>query len=159
MNPTMLQAWVDKQEIAEALHKYPIALDRLDRDLLMSIGHPDARMDFDGLFRGDWPSFVDWVIAGHKDLLFSNHRLSNMLIDLDGDTARSESNVTVTALAPTPTGDVDERRIQSRYFDKWARHQGRWLLTERRLSRELRRMTRLSAADFKERFMIQRPHA
>ncbi len=155
MDKDALRAWVDKQEISEALHKYPIALDRLDRELLLSIGHPEGHVDFEKMFQGTWPAFVEWALPVHKALLFHNHRITNMLIELTGENAHSETNVTATLFVPHPTGDVDERRIQARYLDKWTRENGRWLITERRLARDFRRTTRISAADFKERFAIE----
>lgn len=148
------QIWRDKQEISEALHKYPIALDRLDRELLLSIGHPEGHVDFEKMFQGTWPAFVEWVLPVHRALLFHNHRITNMLIELTGSDARSETNVTATLLVPQQNGDVDERRIQGRYLDRWVRDRGRWLIAERRLARDLRRTTRISAAEFKERYVI-----
>jgi hypothetical protein len=154
MDSGVTATWIAKQEISETLHKYPIALDGLDREMLLSIGHPDGRVDFDGMFEGIWPAFVDWVLPAHKPLLFHNHRITNMLIELDGDTARSQTNVTATLLIEQNGGDVDERRIQARYLDKLTRHQGRWLIAERKLSRDLRRTSRISAADFKARYIV-----
>jgi hypothetical protein len=156
MNSNALQALLDKQEIAEALHKYPIALDSMDRDLLLSLGHPDSHVDFDGMFEGTWSAFVEWVLPAHKDLLFHNHRVTNMLIELNGETAQSKTYVTATLLVEQKNGDVDERRIQAKYLDKWARDGGRWLIKERKLARDLRQTTRLSAAEFKASYVVNR---
>jgi len=154
MDSNAVANWVAKHEISETLHKYPIALDALDRELLLSIGHPDGQVNFDGMFEGSWPAFVEWVLPAHEPLLFHNHRITNMLIDLDGDTARSQTNVTATLLIAQQNGDVDERRIQARYLDKLTRHQGRWVIFERKLARDLRRTSRISAADFNSRYIV-----
>lgn len=154
MDQNALQRCLDKQEIAEASHKYAIGLDTLDRDMLLSVGHPAGTVDFDGMFDGTWPAFVEWLIPTHQPLLFHNHRVTNLLIDLDGDTARSRANVTATLLIKQPSGDVDERRIQARYLDKWARGGNRWLITERKLVRDLRRSITFSAAEFKSRYVL-----
>jgi len=154
METSALQEWLDKQQITEALHKYPIALDSLDRELLLSIGHARGRVSFDGMFEGDWPTFVDWVITIHKGLLFHNHRITNTLIELHGDVASSRTNVTATLLIRLDKGDADERLIQARYLDKWTRENGVWLISERVLARDLRRTTRLSAEELKARFVI-----
>ena len=156
MDQDALQRYLDKQEITEASHKYVIGLDTLDRDMLLSVGHPAGTVDFDGMFAGTWPAFVDWVIPAHQALLFHNHRVTNLLIDLDGDTASSRANVTATLLIKQPSGDVDERRIQARYLDKWARDGRRWVITERKLMRDLRRTTRIPAADFQSRYIIEK---
>ena len=157
MDNNALQTWMDKQEISETLHKYPIALDRLDRELLLSIGHPEGHVDFEKMFQGTWPAFVEWVLPVHKALLFHNHRITNMLVEFADDGARSETNVTATLLVPQQSGEVDERRIQARYLDKWTRYRGHWLIAERRLVRDLRRTTRISATEFKERYVIDTP--
>jgi hypothetical protein len=154
VDSSAVTTWITKQEISETLHKYPIALDSLDRDLLLSIGHPTGRVNFDGMFEGTWPAFVEWVLPAHEPLLFHNHRITNMLIELDGDTARSQTNVTATLLIAQKDGDVDERRIQARYLDRLARYQDRWVIAERELARDLRVTSRLSAADFKARYIV-----
>lgn len=156
MDQDKLQSLIDKQQITEASHKYVIGLDGLDRDMLLSVGHPTGTVDFDGMFNGQWPAFVDWVIPTHQALLYHNHRVTNLLVDVDGDTARSRVNVTATLLIRQPSDDIDERRIQARYLDKWMRDGERWLIAERKLVRDLRRTNRLSAEEFKSRYIVEK---
>jgi hypothetical protein len=156
MDKDTLQSLVDRQQITESSHKYVIGLDSLDRDMLLSVGHPTGAVDFDGLFNGHWPAFVDWVIPTHQALLYHNHRVTNLLIEVTGDTARSRSNVTATLLIKQPSGEIDERRIQARYLDKWVRAGGGWLIAERKLVRDMRRTTRISSDEFKSRYIVEK---
>lgn len=156
MDKGILQNLIDKQQITEASHKYVIGLDNLDRDMLLSVGHPTGAVDFDGMFTGQWPAFVDWVIPTHQALLYHNHRVTNLLIDVSGDTAQSRCNVTATLLIKQPSEAVDERRIQARYLDKWVRAGDRWLIAERKLVRDMRRTTPLSPEDFKSRYVVEK---
>ena len=50
----------DKQSIREVLTRYCRAVDRMDRDLLISVYHPDA-VDDHGFFVGAREDFWAWV--------------------------------------------------------------------------------------------------
>ena len=53
-----LQYLLDRQAIADVLVTYSRAIDRLDRDLLISVYHPDA-IDDHGVFIGTREEFAD----------------------------------------------------------------------------------------------------
>ena len=52
----------DRRAIEDCLMTYSRAIDRLDRDLLLSVYHEDA-VDDHGLFVGSPAAFPDWAIA------------------------------------------------------------------------------------------------
>jgi hypothetical protein len=52
----------DRQEILDCIHRYCRAIDRFDRELLISVYHPDA-IDDHGLFVGGPKEFADWAIG------------------------------------------------------------------------------------------------
>ena len=81
----------DRQSISDCLSRYSRAVDRLDRELLLSVYHEDA-IDDHGVFVGGPEAFADWVIAMHTATHLSHqHCIFNSTVDLDGDVAHVES--------------------------------------------------------------------
>jgi hypothetical protein len=147
MNETALNALLAKQEIGELIHTYPRGLDRLDRDILLSIAHTSATIEFAPLFKGAWAAYVDWLMHAHHAMIFNNHRISNMLIRVEGQRAASETTSTATLIAKRDDGAIEDRLVYSRYLDSWRKDDGRWLLAHRLTVRDFRRVTVISQAD------------
>lgn len=86
-----VQSLLDKQAIHECLMRYSRGIDRLDRDLLLSVYWPDA-VDDHGVFVGSPEDFVDWAFRMHSRTHHSHqHAILNHTVDLDGATAHVES--------------------------------------------------------------------
>lgn len=144
-----------KQAITELIYRYPRGLDRLDRDILLSVGHPDARVEFGKTPFTTWGAYVDWLLEAHQPMLGNNHRITNILIEVRGDTAVSEASGTATLLvAIKGTDDFEERWMHSRYLDRWARRNGRWGITHRQTVIDYRRVSVVSGADVRSRYQI-----
>jgi SnoaL-like protein len=140
---------IAKQAIAELIHTYPRGLDRLDRDILLSIGHPTATVEFSTLFKGAWAGYVDWLMQAHHAMIFNNHRISNMLIRVNADRAASETTSTATLIAKRDDGAIEDRLVYSRYLDQWRRDNGRWSLSHRLTVRDFRRVKVITADELK----------
>jgi hypothetical protein len=151
-----LDELLSKQAITELLYKYPRALDRLDRDMLLSIAHPEARMQFGQRTFPSWSAYVDWLIKAHTEMLGNNHRISNILIEVKGDRAVSESTGTATLLVRREGHDdqYEERWMHSRYLDTWSRRNGKWALDSRQTVSDYRRISYVSAEDVKKRYEV-----
>lgn len=146
---------LSKQAITELLYKYPRALDRLDRKLLMSIGHPEAKVEFGKTVFPNWTAYTDWMMKAHADMLGNNHRITNILIEVKGDTAVSESTGTALLLVKQDKGnDYEERYMHSRYLDKWSRRGGKWALDYRQTVMDYRVVRPVSAADVKSMYVM-----
>jgi hypothetical protein len=77
----------DRQAISDVLMTYSRGIDRLDRELLLSVYHEDA-IDDHGVFVGSPEEFVDWAIAMHTATHLSHqHCIFNFTCDLDVDVA------------------------------------------------------------------------
>ena len=151
-----MQELLDKQAITELIYTYPRGLDRLDRDILLSIGHPDAKMKFGNTVFPSWSAYVDWLIKAHNDMVGNNHRITNILIKVDGDKAVSECTGTATLLVPKE-GDAslyEERWMHSRYLDTWSRRDGKWALDDRKTVIDYRRISYVPTADVKKNYQI-----
>ncbi|MES2283167.1 MAG: nuclear transport factor 2 family protein [Pseudomonadota bacterium] len=150
-----IQQFLSKQAITELLYKYPRALDRLDRNLLMSIGHPEAKVEFGKTVFPNWTAYTDWMMKAHADMLGNNHRITNILIEIKGDTAVSESTGTALLLVKQDKGDdYEERYMHSRYLDKWSRRGGKWGLDFRQTVMDYRVVKPVSAADVKSMYVM-----
>lgn len=151
-----LDELLSKQAITELIYKYPRALDRLDRDMLLSLAHPDARMQFGKQVFPSWAAYVDWLIKAHTDMLGNNHRISNILIEVRGDKAVSESTGTATLLVKQQGRDdqYEERWMHSRYLDTWSRRQGKWALDSRHTVSDYRRISYVPAEEVRKNYQI-----
>lgn len=151
-----LDVLLSKQAITELLYTYPRALDRLDRDLLLSIAHPEARMQFGKNVFPSWAAYVDWLMREHSAMAGNNHRISNILIQVDGDKAVSESTGTATLLVKRAGHDdeYEERWMHSRYLDTWSRRDGKWALDSRRTLSDYRRIRYVPAEEVRQHYEV-----
>jgi len=129
----MNEAWVrelaDKIAIRDVLSRYCRGLDRMDRDMARSVFTADATTRYYGIYEGSGHGFVDWVWDAHAAMERHSHQISNTLIELSGDTAVSESYVTVVLWTRPPR--QTELTVRGRYLDRWTRSNGAWRIRER----------------------------
>ncbi len=123
---------VAKQAITEVLYRYCRGLDRMDREVALSVFHDGATADYGPLFAGTGVEFVDWVWTAHQGLDNHSHQITNVLIDVNGDRAVSEAYVTVALRTKPDDGNIVDIVDRGRYLDRWARLDGRWAIEERR---------------------------
>jgi hypothetical protein len=129
-----LEVLAAKQAITEALHSYCHGLDRFDRELA-DIWHADGTASYAGIFEGSGAGFLDWVWPVHETFETTSHQVTNILIHVDGDSATSETYVTV-CLRNAEMDIVD----RGRYSDLWSRRDGRWGIDTRRFTGDIQQM-------------------
>ena len=135
-----LQDLADRQSITDLIHRYCRSVDRLDVPLGHSIWHPGATADYGAdYYQGPGPGVIDRICRDHAGLLHHQHQMGNILIDLDGDLAGSESYVTAT-LRMMAGDQMRQMTVHSRYADRWSRRDGRWGLDHRIAIREFDEM-------------------
>ncbi|MYM62914.1 nuclear transport factor 2 family protein [Pseudomaricurvus sp. HS19] len=123
----MLRELTDRQRIWDCLLCYTRGLDRLDRELLLSGFHADARIQT-GSFSGEPRSFADWVLGHHRDnQVQTQHIMTNHYCQLHGDEAHTETYVAYYGNNP---GQQDEFAV-GRYLDRLQRFASGWLITDR----------------------------
>jgi hypothetical protein len=120
-----------KQAITELLHRYCRAMDRMDRELALSCWHPGGTDEHTPLFSGLGRDFVDWVWTIHEPMILQRHVLTNILIEVEGDDAWSESYWTVLLRIERETGIVD-LWSGGRYIDHHRCIEGGWAFQHRR---------------------------
>ena len=120
----------DRLAIAEQLANYARAMDRIDRDLGYAVWHPDGTARYGAMFEGTGRGFIDWVCGTHAQMIAHVHRITNILIRLDGDRAASEAYVHAI-LRFAQDGVVRQGNVYGRDLDRWSRRDGRWAIDHR----------------------------
>ncbi|MCU1655478.1 MAG: aromatic-ring-hydroxylating dioxygenase beta subunit [Pseudonocardiales bacterium] len=124
---------IDRDAIRQVLARYCRAVDRCDEQLLRSCYHSDA-LDRHGRFEGTAQDFASWVIDVQRTAsIITQHAVSNVVIELDRDTAWVESAFVATHVRP-PAGNFPEPFIDTfwgRYVDRFERRAGTWAIASR----------------------------
>ncbi len=117
--PESLEIYAAKQAITEVLFRYCHAVDRIDSDLAARIWHPDGVASYEDVFEGTGAELMEFVFEQHRKAEATSHQLANVLIDVRGDRATSESYV--TACIRSGGHDIT---VRGRYSDRWSRRSG-----------------------------------
>lgn len=136
-----LQDLVDRQQIADLIHQYCRGCDRGDEELLHSVFWPDATVEHPP-FKGTAREFCTIALEFISLLDSTLHQVGNILIELDGDKAYTESYFTAYHRLPKgPVGggliadaefthhrqEVDEDIFMGGRYLKWfERRHGEW---------------------------------
>jgi hypothetical protein len=125
------QGLADRYAITELIYRYCRSVDRLDVPLGHSIWHDGAVADYGAsVYQGEGRGVIDLICSQHRNTLHHSHQVSNVLIDVDGDQAGSESYATAT-LRFKRGERLQQMTIWTRYIDRWSKRDGRWGLDKR----------------------------
>lgn len=124
-----IQDLLDRWAINDLLVGYCRGIDRLDRELVLSCFHPDAYDDH-GSVKGSPEQLVDRIFSRPPEhqASFSEHKLTNVCLDIRGDTAWGECYVTMHQLR-----DSELVRGDGRFIDRFERRNGEWKIAHRRV--------------------------
>lgn len=125
----MLQELYDKLKIREVVMAYSRGVDRMDREVLMSVYHPDA-IDDHGFFVGNREQFWDWVSHYHGNAHVTHqHAITSHNCELVGDVAHAESYWLFAAM------DAQDGTLTlggGRYIDRMEKRDGEWRIAARK---------------------------
>lgn len=121
---------VARAAITDAIHRYCRSMDRIDAELGHSVWHADGEADYGAIYRGSGRGFVDWICGVHRTMVATSHRVTNVLITVDGEQAGSESHVIAT-LRRMEGDRLLQTSVWGRYLDRWSRREGRWAIDRR----------------------------
>lgn len=148
-----LQKLLDRAAIADLLALYCRGVDRMDEATLRSIYHEDAIEDRgEGLFVGNAQQWVGWTLRLLPAFKATQHAIQNILIEIDGDTAYSETyfqayhrfgkpdhqavadgtGTDIPEDVAWPEGET-EMIMGGRYLDKFSRRNGIWKISYRKM--------------------------
>lgn len=134
--PVRVQAMVDKSEITHVLASFARGVDRADENLLRSVLHPDATLDFGpGIFQGTGNDYVHWVLGVLHGIRSSHHALAQSRIEISGDAAFAETYFNLHIRIEKPIGREDVF-MGGRYLDRLERRPagtgGLWKIVHRK---------------------------
>ena len=128
-----IQLLIDKEEIREVVYKFAHGVDRHNWDMAKSCFHEGA-YDNHGVFSGDAAEYITWVSENLPKLAHGTmHFVGNSLIEVDGDTAHSESYLVGYHRYTRPSGTRADFVGGARYVDKLERRDGAWKIVHRLL--------------------------
>ena len=125
-----LQDLIDRAEITDVLTQYARGADRSDWALVRACYHPDAHDDH-GLYSGGIDGLMVFLEQVAGKLLSTTHQLGNLLIERDGDAARTETYCFVWYRRSDRQGAERSVAQGVRYLDIFERRSGRWAIARR----------------------------
>lgn len=130
MSSSALDELLAKQAISEVVYRYCRSMDRMDVELGYTVWHDGGTANYGPLYSGTGRGFIEWVTEYHRQLTAMSHQVANILIDVNGDKADSESYITV-ALYSSNGGKETLTTGRGRYLDQWSFRNGRWAIDHR----------------------------
>jgi hypothetical protein len=125
-----LQTLLDKQSIYDVLARYCRGVDRCDEDLIRSAFHSDSYDDH-GYWKGPGHELAPFLADRLRNAnSATTHSITNVMIELDGDLARSESQVHATLIRRGPA-PVQVDVVGARYLDRFSRRADGWRIEHR----------------------------
>lgn len=124
-----LELVASKIAIGETLARYCRGIDRCDVETLKSVFWPEAIANY-GEADQKAMAWCDAVIGALKTMLRTQHAISNILIEVDGDRAAAETYCRAYHEVETPQGRR-EMMVGGRYLDSLERRNGEWRILRR----------------------------
>ena len=129
INESALQRLLDERDIRDCVTRYARGIDRHDVALIESAFHPDSQDHHGGDTRSreDLAEWGNELHATHTRR--HSHFLANSTVDIDGDTAHTE---TYFAVANNNQHGPLFGLAGGRYADRFERRDGRWAIAVRK---------------------------
>jgi ketosteroid isomerase-like protein len=147
----------DQIEIAQVLNRYFRAIDTKDWDLLDSVFTADATVHY------TTPAEIETTFEKMKPIfamftdtfMFTQHSPSQIVIQVDGDTAEASNNLHAIHVQETHEGEQNTWVVYGDYFDDLVRTRDGWRIA-RRSFRGSHTEGELLPADRVKRFPVPR---
>ena len=130
LDQTSMDETADRLAIMDKIYRYCRSVDRLDVAVGHSVFHEDSTADFGESYKGTGRGWIDYICVRHKDFLHHSHQVTNIIIEIDGDRAGSESYVFAT-LHRQDGDKIILHEIWARYVDTWSKRDGDWAIDHR----------------------------
>jgi 3-phenylpropionate/cinnamic acid dioxygenase small subunit len=137
-NEQKLQEVWDRQEIEQLMFRHARSLDRMDAELFKSCYWEEGVEEhqdpiYPDLFHWNdnaW-KFAPEAMKGFANLKITQHRISNILIELDGDTAVAETYVFAYHVHTDEEGVDQEGILGGRHHFKLEKRNDEWRIMHR----------------------------
>lgn len=125
-----LQTLITKGRVEEVLIRYCDGCDRADANLLRTVFHDDCTLEYVGYFSGQVKEMLSTMSQMRKRYSATQHSLTNILIEVNGDVANSRCQSTVHHLYMTD-GKQYDWVVGGRYVDRLENRNGQWGIASR----------------------------
>jgi 3-phenylpropionate/cinnamic acid dioxygenase small subunit len=122
----------DRQDISDVLIRYATGIDRRDWPLFRTVFTADCELDYGEI--GTWhgvDAVTEFMEQSHAMAGHTMHRMSNQVIDVNGDRAAARSYVDGLILAPDNNSGVNAAGF---YDDDLVRTADGWRVARRRFT-------------------------
>jgi len=143
----------DRLEIEDVLQRYFRSMDTWDFDLLKTVFTPDAALRYDALGGVETTAREMTLAFGefNRHFSFMQHMAGQVLIELDGDSARASSTLRAIHVQALQDGGENEWIVYGVYHDQLERTPEGWRITRRHF-RQTRSVGELAPFDRVKRF-------
>lgn len=162
-----MQVVWDRQEITQLMYRHARALDRMDAALMKACYWPEGIEEhqdpiYPDLFhyKGNAWTFVPMAMEGFEALKVTQHRISNVLIELDGDKATAETYVWAYHVA-LENGVEKEGILGGRHHFLLEKRNNEWRIVHRSTVfdwNQNRDATAIWSDNFSEKYKAKRNH-
>lgn len=104
--------------------------DRRDAALITASYWPDSVTDY-GVFKGSFDEYLAWVVPGAEAITNTQHHIGQSHIELDGDTAKVETQVISYHRIDFGHNDEHDVVIGGRYLDVFEKRDDDWRIASR----------------------------
>jgi uncharacterized protein (TIGR02246 family) len=120
----------DKHDITEVVVRYATGIDTRDWDLFRTCFTDDVFAEYEGIatWRGA-DEITESMTTSHAGMGHTMHQLSNIVVNVDGDTATARSYVDAILMAADGGSGLNPRGF---YDDELVRTSGGWRIAHRR---------------------------
>ena len=122
----------DREQITDVLVQYATGIDTRDWPLFRKCFTAGVRADY-GDAIGIWTDvdgITDFMVAAHEGMFATTHRMTNFVIEVNGDTASVRSYVhAVLVITDDPPNWID---AVGHYVDRLVRTADGWRIAERK---------------------------
>ena len=121
---------LDREKIRDCLYRYSQGADRCDTEMMKSAYWPDAT-DTHGAFDGNAMDFVDRTIPFIRSMEQVSHLLGNILIRIEGTTAKVESYLHAFHSLKGEAGEPYDIVLGARFLDRMEKRDDEWRISKR----------------------------
>ena len=125
----------DVIEIQQAIYRYGWCIDHRDFDALDAVFSEDAEVHYNvmGGVKRPWKEMKSFLEQSLQIFRVTHHNMSNPMVDLSGDEARSRTYGVLVHVQDHKEGDPTVMRHHAIYTDEWVRTGQGWRIRSRRL--------------------------
>jgi hypothetical protein len=127
-----VESMLDREQIRCCIARLARGEDRREAALITASYWPDSVTDY-GVFKGSFDEYLAWVVPGADAISNTQHYVGQSYTELDGDSAKVETQVISYHRIDYGGGDEHDTVIGGRYLDVFEKRDGDWRIVSRNM--------------------------